>query len=427
MKLKLSGKILLALTLWTGAALAQNQKAGTISPDARSIVHVTALYPFSEGLAILRNGNVYCVINEKTEIVVPYNKYQFYISDKKGYVNGMCAIIDDNRKKGFIDKQGKLIFPIQFGFVTPFLKEGIAYAMNYDKKIDANLLYILNKDGTRILINNRNASGKKIFDLDPENWSEGLCPIYESKSGPYSRGYLNALGKIAIPFQYIGAQPFSNGLAAVSKKDDFGNVKWGFINKSNQVVIPFQFSNEPYPFTDGISIIKPLNIPDFNYGLIDKTGNVIAKFKTENDSEGWHPRMSATDDFGEFKNGIAPWSQFRTAATEKTQLNFMDKTGRNFSFDKNINDAGYEVIQSNYMIQGNKICFYGKDKNGSVGMGVIDTRGEMIISPVFRHISDFDPVSNLAYAEYQNGSDMIIGYINPQGIFVIVTKEKTGF
>lgn len=427
-KLKLSGKILLILTIWTGAVLAQAAVAGSVSPNAKSIVHVTQLYPFSDGLAVLRNGNVYCVINEKGEIVIPYNRYEFFSTDNfKGFVNGMAQVIDAKGLAGLIDKQGKLIFPFQFTFINHFSKEGIAFAKSYDKKADVNLLYILRKDGTKILINNRNASGKQIFDLDPEGWSEGLCPIYAYKSGPSSRGYLNTQGKIAIPFQYDGAQPFLNGLAAVSKKDESGNIKWGFINKNNQLVIPFQFSNEPYPFSDGVSTIKPLNIPDFNYGLIDKTGKVIAKFKTEDDSKTWPTHRTKIEGFGKFSNGIAPWSLFRTEATEKTELNFMDKTGRNFSLDKKINDAGYQVIQSNYTIEGNKISFYGKDKNGETYMGVIDTNGEIIIPPVFTYISNFDTVSNLAYATYENGSNVITGYINTQGIFVIVTKEKTGF
>nr|MCU0404220.1 WG repeat-containing protein [Chitinophagaceae bacterium] len=67
---------------------------------------------------------------------------------------------------------------------------------------------------------------------DAMGFSEGLAPAKKSSGW----GYLNLNGEEVIPFIYVNARKFSEGLAAVSSKPkEF----WGYINKKGEIIIPF--------------------------------------------------------------------------------------------------------------------------------------------------------------------------------------------
>jgi|SRR5581483_3715121 len=72
-------------------------------------------------------------------------------------------------------------------------------------------------------------------------------------------GYINKTGELAIPAQYGGAQPFSEGMAAVSI-----GIRGGYIDKTRKLLIPTEFT-ETLPFKNGLALI----------GIDGKLGHIL--------------------------------------------------------------------------------------------------------------------------------------------------------
>ncbi len=62
-------------------------------------------------------------------------------------------------------------------------------------------------------------------------------------------GYIDETGRVAIKPQFEDANPFTEGLAAVS----IGK-KSGFIDTSGKVIIPLQY-HATFPFSDGVAAV----------------------------------------------------------------------------------------------------------------------------------------------------------------------------
>lgn len=97
------------------------------------LVKADELYPFKEGLAIVRKGNSYGVINSKGEMVIPYNLYRFanfgttLDEPVPGFQNGSCVVQNpETGLLGVIDKHGKLLIPCDYLVAHPFDNEGWA-------------------------------------------------------------------------------------------------------------------------------------------------------------------------------------------------------------------------------------------------------------------------------------------------------------
>jgi len=107
--------------------------------------------------------------------------------------------------------------------------------------------------------------------LYAEEFSDGLALVGKKKSG---YGFINEEGIEIIPCQYDQAKSFSEGLAAVFKAtEQFGNMmigRWGFINTEGTLVIPHQYKNVKESFHNGTAIVEESLI-------IDKTGNEVEK------------------------------------------------------------------------------------------------------------------------------------------------------
>jgi hypothetical protein len=106
-------------------------------------------------------------------------------------------------------------------------------------------------------------------------FSDGLAAVrVESKWG-----YIDKTGKFVIEPQFVGAGPFSEGLAAVSSSDFLSvaraldteaTVSSGFINKQGKTVFSLPFDTAT-PFVNGISRVRV----DIKSGYIDRTGKYI--------------------------------------------------------------------------------------------------------------------------------------------------------
>ena len=101
--------------------------------------------------------------------------------------DGMCAVVDDDKKIGFVDETGKDVIPCQYVWHSIF--------------------------------------------------SEGLVKVQHAET--MKMGYIDKKGETVIPFMFQKGGDFKDGLADVMDNND----KWGVINRKGKIVIPFLYGN----------------------------------------------------------------------------------------------------------------------------------------------------------------------------------------
>ncbi len=115
------------------------------------------------------------------------------------------------------------------------------------------------------------------------NFTEGLAAVaLEDEDGYQIRGYIDTKGNTVIPFQYLRAYPFYEGLAGVLsyndvKDDDEGEWFYHFIDRNGQTVFGSNFirignGDGTNGFHNGVCVVEKENK---KWGVIDKTGNWI--------------------------------------------------------------------------------------------------------------------------------------------------------
>ena len=134
-------------------------------------------------------------------------------------------------------------------------------------------------------------------------------------------GYIDRTGAMVIPAQFTGAQPFSEGLAAVQ----MGRAsEWGYIDRTGTLVIEPQFA-DVVPFSEGRAAVQP--DLEGSWGFIDTTGTLIIQpqyafawsfseglARVRTDSEGgfidasgeWVIKMQEYMPVDDFSQGLAP-------------------------------------------------------------------------------------------------------------------------
>ena len=137
------------------------------------------LYPFKDS-----QSGKWGFKNNKDEVVVSPCWWLVYHQ----FSEGMCPVINDEKKVGFVDETGKLVIPC-----------------NYVHALD---------------------------------FRDGLASVQEG--GTFKIGYINHQGETVIPFLYRKGGDFEDGLAMVSSD----NGLWGAINQKNMVVYPFKYGWE---------------------------------------------------------------------------------------------------------------------------------------------------------------------------------------
>ena len=114
--------------------------------------------------------------------------------------------------------------------------------------------------------------GRRLNDLeldDGRSFSEGLASV--SLNG--TSGCIDRSGQFVIAPHFAWVQPFSEGLAAASIRDESGE-HWGFIDKAGAMVIPARFDGAG-EFSEGLAVV----IVNGKYGYIDKTGTLVIELR----------------------------------------------------------------------------------------------------------------------------------------------------
>ncbi len=135
---------------------------------------------------------------------------------------------------GFINKNGDIVIPFIYDKLKPFC-EGIAVA---------KLPSLLTRE--------------EISDVSWGRKSSNISKMSRT-------GFIDKNGTTVIPFEYIDADDFSEGIAMVRKKPG----RWCYIDKNNREVFSKDFHNAN-PFKNGFAKVQKLG---FDWGYIDINGN----------------------------------------------------------------------------------------------------------------------------------------------------------
>lgn len=123
------------------------------------------------------------------------------------------------------------------------------------------------------------------------------------------QGFIDKTGNMVIEPRFFLGGDFSEGLANVSE-GDMDNALWGYIDKTGAWVIKPQFQGllGANPFSEGLAAVKK----DGKFGYIDKSGKWIIE-----------PQFDYAHDFA---RGLAK-VDVRDPVTGETHEGYIDKTG----------------------------------------------------------------------------------------------------
>lgn len=247
-------------------------------------------------------------------------------------------------------------------------------------------------------------SYSRTFTLEPEPESD-LSLVSKSSWSGRTFGYVDKTGSVVIKPQFQFAQPFSEGLAAVSTGAR-NEAKWGFIDRTGAFRIPAKFESVGPFRSNGLAIFSL----DREVGLMDKNGKEIVK-----------PQYSY----------LYPLGENYIAGTNRNKVGIINPQGQwilppdYFSISKIESEqpsAAYDLISGYYNSQADentkflKVCkkdLFGivsadgvivipakydeivSFNNGVAGVkidgkiGFVDTKGNIIISPTYDDATQF--------------------------------------
>ncbi|CAN5137808.1 hypothetical protein BH11BAC5_BH11BAC5_09850 [soil metagenome] len=390
-------------------------KPGDLAPNAK-VIDATEMLPFNNGAAIIKKGSETALIDKEGNLVAPYHKYNLSSPADFGRVGLFRAV------EGYITTSGKIIADMSWGVTR-----------------DGKLL--IKSNPTDKSATYMDVSGKTYFLKGPLSGDayQPLLEFSEECGQILNRttnkiGFKNLKGEWICQPIYDWARPFSDGIAIVGKRDAFGEMKYGYINKTGKEIFPVVLSNTPGNFYAGVARIEPKDKNEFDHAFIDKEGKIILKITKD------MKRISGDFPFMPMGNQLlysaATKSIMNSKAEIKSEVDFLNDLGVKLrpGFDK-----GVFLYPNHGMIQGEitddrKIRFrrvLAVQNFNSIVIGFVDLDSKKIVEAVFKDIWPFDPVCRLAYATLNLGKDKLgnyiyrEGFINEQGIFVIVKGEAS--
>ena len=274
---------------------------------------------------IINVGGKYGFIDSSGAVVI-----QPRYSSVHNFSEGLAAVNSDG-KSGFVDPYGKEVIPLVFQAASDF-SEGVAVvdtgnsrgrAAFVDHKGKLTLLTCVIYSEEMIGFSGAFSEGllpvtvgNQLTYIDricnplvkPDairgsGFSEGLAAV---SSGDGKHGYIDRTGKVAIPYEFLDAASFSEGLALVNIDG-----KYGYINASGQVVIAPQFRSGSRNFHEGFAVVES---ESKQMGYINKSGGFAVQ-----------PKYQGAWDFSE---GLAAVQTFPGKDRNDFSVGYIDQRGR---------------------------------------------------------------------------------------------------
>ena len=264
-----------------------NGRWGFIDENGKYVIEANFVMvkPFSEGLAAVvfkESENAYRTvgyIDQSGRIVIPPQFSGEGLSER-GFSEGLAAVEvynDGKHKWGYIDKSGKVVIEPQFALAGPF-SQGRAMVGVFGPSWSIDYKWgVIDTAGRWIAKPQYKTAG---------DFSEGLAPVLMNDK----IGFVDLGGQIVIGPQFdphggggcmlngmLGANRFSEGLAAVQLRREVWGKEWGYIDHHGNWVIQPAFACAA-PFSEGLALIGVREDEGaWRYGYIDKTGAMVIK------------------------------------------------------------------------------------------------------------------------------------------------------
>lgn len=388
-------------------------KPGDALPDAKNI-DADKLGNFVGGAAVITKGYSTALIDAKGNYVVPYNKYLF-TNDPVHLNSHQHRVLDGffyfnnlpSSQGGVMNAKGKIIYqgpPIDLTIDRKYIK----------CRHNSKQAYI-NVDGTVFYI--------------PEHFdalSENTCLLQKRDNYNTKWGYKKVTGEMLTDFVYDEAWPFSDGMAVVGKKNEFGEMKYGYINRQGKLVIPFTFSVLPGNFHSGLAKVEPKNKNEFEYAFINKKGEAVLK-----------QTLADVSRYGTFDRFTNYGLSFTVNYVLDTTLKIISK--KDFMAGYGIKED-FRLINENLPVENEsnpKLFFTTRTAVSPYSrlplVGFINLGTKKAIMPCVEMVDQlktcFDPVSHLLLAKVAIGTNNTgvvyrEGYINEDGLFVMVKGSE---
>lgn len=396
----------------THKASAGSTKAGTSIPDVK-LLDVDQIQPFNSGVAVVIKGSSYALINAKGETVIPFNTYGALSTNMANaqyafFTNGLIRYRTmDQQQWGYMNPEGKII------------AKGVLSDLTENKRY----LRLNNSDHSTTYTTPEGKTYTHPASVDDIVDGIGIVRKTVDNGNRNIYGYKKLTGETLTAVIFDEAYPFSDGMAMVGKKNEFGEMKYGFINRLGQQAIPFSFSVKPSNFTSGFARVEPKDKAEFEYAFINKSGQIKLK-QTRSD-------ITQFGSFERFTNyGFAYSAKYIMDTT------FKMTSKKSFFASYGIPEDSWFVQEPNYM-EGEtnaKLFFSTRGVNSSSTtyplVGFINLGTKKVVMPTFDLLNQsfiyFDPVSHLALAKAPLGRDnknipvFREGYINEDGLFVMI-------
>jgi len=219
-----------------------------------------------------KNGNNVEIINIAN---IKKGNYKYYVSDYTNSITKNYSAKDMaglNIRVEVYDKNGLVAV-----YIIPYNSNGViweVFEIKNGKVVPLQNTY-KNVKGKKWWIEKKEVGKKKKYKTgdvvipfkydDVETFSEGLA-IVKLKN---EYGFVDKSGKLVVPLKYGTADSFSKGLAVVKL-----NGKYGYINKNGKEVIPIKY-DDVWKFSEGLAGVR-LNV---KCGFIDKSGKEVVPLK----------------------------------------------------------------------------------------------------------------------------------------------------
>lgn len=211
--------------------------------------------PFNEGMAVIFDpidpdkGLFKFGFIDSTGKVVKDLQYK----DALSFSEGLAYVMNDN-ERGYIDKTGKMVIPLDSNIVGYAFSEGLAAVSNNHFKVG-----FIDKTGAL----------KIGFKQDmPAVFSDGLARVADTLTGKI--GFINKYGVITIRCIYDQAYDMHENRTMAGYYDKTYVMKWAMLNSKGEILTDFRFQHAKR-FSNGTAVV----LFDNKWGYIDSTGNFL--------------------------------------------------------------------------------------------------------------------------------------------------------
>jgi hypothetical protein len=298
----------------------------------------TDLYPVPVG------GKVGFIDGSGTMVIEPRQ-----MDNLPTFSEGIATVFVDG-KAGFIDAMGEYLVEPSYEGASHF-SEGLAVAY----QATDHIIYI-------------DKTGQTAIDVpgmvEGRDFSEGLTVFGATIDFGTKYGYMDKKGSVVIAPQFVYADDFSDGLAAVAT----GNDGWGYIDMTGAWVVEPAFTGAK-PFSEGLAAVS---LGDRNgWGYIDRTGAWVVE-----------PRFAQAQPFSEGLASVELPPDSTAGSADSGGFAFIDYTGK-LAIDSTF--AGAWSFSEGLA----PAARLGED--GALSWGYIDPHGDWVVEPQYWQVGPFRP------------------------------------